>query len=352
MFFYKKTAFGLDMGDNSIKLVEIKKIKNLKGEEKNVLTSFNERSVESGIIVNGEIKNPPAVIKAIKQCVKDAKGSVVDTKTVVASLPETQSYFKIINTPPLKYKENVLEYVKKSIQQNFPLEDGHFYYSWQKNLLGKISITAAPKNIVDSYTDIMEQADLVPVALELEGIAIARTLINEYVNVKEKPQILIDMGASRSSLIAVHKNEIMVILHISLSGNGIRDVIAKAEKISLEDAEKIKISCGLDIKKCPIKIRKTINTIIHSSTNQIESGLSFINRILPVKSDKMYICGGVSQMSKLTSVLSDSLKIKVRHADPLKNIILGKKINLSNEELLKYVTAIGLAIRGVNNNIL
>jgi len=352
MFFYKKTAFGLDIGDRSIKLIEIKRIKNLRGVERNVLTSFNEKKIQAGIIVKGEIKNPPAVIEAIKKCVKEAKGSLVDTKTVVTSLPETQSYFKVINTPPANYKGNMLDYIKTSIQQNFPLDDGQFYYSWQKNFKNRISIAAAPKNIVDSYTNVIEQANLIPVALELEGVAIARALINEYVGVKEKPQILIDMGASRSSLIAIDKNEIIAILHIELSGDEMRNAIAKAHKLSLEEAEKIKISCGLDLKKCPIKIRKTINNIIHSNSKQIKSGLSFVNRILPTKADKVYICGGVSQMSKITSILSDNLKMKVRHADPLRNIALNKKINLSNEELLKFITAIGLAIRGINNNIL
>ena len=61
MFFYKKTAFGLDIGDRSIKLIEIKRIKNLRGVERNVLTSFNEKKIQAGIIVKGEIKNPPAV---------------------------------------------------------------------------------------------------------------------------------------------------------------------------------------------------------------------------------------------------------------------------------------------------
>lgn len=84
----------------------------------------------------------------------------------------------------------------------------------------------------------------------------------------------------------------------------------------------------------------------------IEDGLRYISRLLQTKIDKIFICGGIAAMPKITGILSDGLKIKVRHADPLANITLGGKIKLSNEDFLKYATAIGLAIRGTEQDVL
>ena len=139
---------------------------------------------------------------------------------------------------------------------------------------------------------------------------------------------------------------------MSLSGDDITNAIAKNHKLSLKQAEELKIKCGFNLKRCPLKIKKTINSIIASSSKNIKTELAFVNRALKEKTDKIYISGGVSQMSKITTTLSSKLKIKVRHANPLTNIEMGKKINLSNEDLLKFVTAIGLAIRGSDNNFL
>ena len=57
-------------------------------------------------------------------------------------------------------------------------------------------------------------------------------------------------------------------------------------------------------------------------------------------------------MNKIAPILSDRLKIKVRLADPLANIILDKTIKLAGGELLKYTTAIGLEIRGTEYDLL
>ena len=160
-----------------------------------------------------------------------------------------------------------------------------------------------------------------------------------------------DLGADHSSMIAVYKNTPILTLNIPLSGEGMTQAIAKSQKMTIEKAEALKIKCGFDIKSCPVAVKKTINDIINSSTEQIKNGLQYINKVLKYKFDKIYISGGVSAMNKLAATLSDKLKIKVRHADPAVNIVLDKKIKLTGEELLKYATAIGLAIRGTEQDL-
>ncbi len=352
LFSPKNIAFGLDIGDKTIKLVQLRRIKNLRGVEKLTLVSFNETSLPDAVIANGEIKNAPAVAAAIKKCVRGAKGKILGSKAVIASLPESQSYLKVVSLPANKKERLDKNDVERILDQHFPVEAEKLYFDWQTIGGGKILIGAAPKNIVDSFTNIIEQADLIPLSLEIESIALSRALIDMKEENSGPPKIFMDLGATRSAIIATYKNNPIIALNIPLSGEHMTEEIAKAEKIPFEKAEQLKMECGFDIKKCPAKIKKTINEIFDSSVKQIDTGLRYINRLLQIKTDKIFICGGVSAMPRITSVLSDGLKLKVRHADPSVNIAIAKKIKLSTEDLLRYATAIGLAIRGTEHQVL
>jgi type IV pilus assembly protein PilM len=352
LFNSKNIAFGLDIGDKSVKLAELTLIKNLRGKQSLTLSAYNESPVPAGLIENGEIKNAPEVIKIIRNCVKNAKGRIASAKTVVASLPESQSYLKIISIPE-NMKGNVSQnFVESILSQHFPVDPAKSYMDWQFIDTDKIMVAVAPKNIVDSFTSVIEQAGLIPLSLEVESIAVSRALMNSAEPDGKKYKIIMDLGATRSSIVAIFQNNPVLALHIPLSGDEMTEEIAKAEKISFEKAEELKFVCGFDVKKCPAKIKKIISSIVSSSIKKINTGIHYAERLLRVKIDKIYICGGVAGMAKLAGALSDGLKIKVRHADPAANIAINKKIMLSDSELLKYTTAIGLAERGTERDVL
>ncbi|MFA5134057.1 MAG: pilus assembly protein PilM [Patescibacteria group bacterium] len=350
-FSQKNIAFGLDIGDKSIKLAEVKLIKNLRSQEHLVLTCFNETPVPEGFIINGEIKNVPEIVKIIKNCVKGANGRILSTKAVIASLPESQSYLKIINIPKTRDKITG-DFVEGILSQHFPLESSKSYFDWQFIDSDKIMLGVAPKNIVDSFTSVIEQADLIPLSLEIESTAISRAILLGDSSLEKKYKIIMDLGATRSSIIATYDNNPVLTLNIPLSGDGMTQEIAKSKKIPFEKAEELKLLCGFDVKRCPVEIKKIIASIINSSIKKIQTGINYINRLLRIKIDKIYICGGVASMAKLSNSLSEKLRVKIRHADPASKILIDKKLKISNEELLKYTTAIGLAIKGTERDVL
>lgn len=242
--------------------------------------------------------------------------------------------------------------MERLLSRHFPLEAEKIYFDWQAVEEEKIMLGAAPRNIVDSYVNIIEQADLIPLSLEIESLALSRALINQKETDGGRPKIFMDLGATRSAIIATYHNNPIITLNIPLSGDSMTIEIAKSEKITFEKAEQLKLECGFDTQKCSPKIKKVVNSILRGAVKQIDTGVRHISRLLQIKIDKIFICGGVSAMSKITTVLSDGLNIKFRHADPLANIVLGKKIKWSDDDALRYATAIGLAIRGTEQQVL
>lgn len=339
----KTNAFGLDIGGESVKIAEIRHIKNIRGEESLVLTSINRVSIDHRATLNGEIKNPSLVIEAIKKCIKTMPGRFLKTTAVVLSIPESQSYYKVIKIPPGNRTNSIYKFLESALSKHFPIENNDLYFDWQFLSKEAVAVAGASKNIIDSYTNVIEQSALAPIVIETESAAITRALVNN--NIKTNA-VFMNLGAGRSSIVVVQNNYPIFTLSIPLSGNAMSEEIARIQKISFEEAEKIKLSCGFDVKKCPIKTQKIINNIIISSTEKIKVGLQYIEKYLKYKPKKIYICGGVAMTSKIAVILSERLKVKFRHADPLVNIKVDKKLNCTSAELLKYTTAIGLAIRG------
>ena len=80
-------AFGLDISDRGLKIIELKKKR-----QGLVLENFGEAFIKQGVIKNGEIKKQNDLINALKKVVKNAK---LPKKNFYAnvSLPEKKAFF-------------------------------------------------------------------------------------------------------------------------------------------------------------------------------------------------------------------------------------------------------------------
>ena len=178
----KPEAFGLDISDLSLKIVKLKKKKNLLS-----LASFGEMEITPGIIEGGEVKKEEELAKVIKEAISKVKGEKIKTKYVVCSLPEEKAFLQIIQMPLMK-EEELKKAIYFEVENYIPLPIGQVYLDYQivKPVLNHLDhfdvlIVALPKKIVDSYLSSLKKANLWPVVLEIESQAIARALIKNEV---------------------------------------------------------------------------------------------------------------------------------------------------------------------------
>ena len=99
-FIIKPTAFGLDISDSSLKIIQLKK----RGKSF-ALASFGETKMEPGIIEQGDIKNEKALSENIRKAVKEACGERIRTKRAIISLPEEKAFLQVIQLPLMKEEE-------------------------------------------------------------------------------------------------------------------------------------------------------------------------------------------------------------------------------------------------------
>ncbi|MBU0897949.1 type IV pilus assembly protein PilM [Patescibacteria group bacterium] len=393
MFFNNNSNYpvGLDISDLSLKLVQLNKIHN-----KIKIQALGKINLPKGIIEDGIIKNQVELIKAIKTLIANPHYGKVSSEEIIACLPETKTFIKLIEID--KTPNPLEEIISQEIEKHIPMLLSEIYYDWQivKNSLEKQSILigVTPKNIVDQYSDLLDQAKLSIVALEIESISICRSLLTEEIYsssissaavIRQNPQKIIskagnygiiDIGATRTSMIFYSKNTILFTVSMPISGRQITDDIATTLELSQDLAEKAKIFCGLDKSKAQGIIKNILTDVVKKLIDKIQESLEFYNSHFANCGtlEQILLCGGGANIKDLTQIIKQATNIEVKIGNSLINLAkvdekfskifneeytfdlnLLKKNNKNNQKPIlitqdinsTFATAIGLALRGI-----
>jgi len=370
MFFnrYLNYPIGLDISDLSLKAVQLDK-----GRSSIKFQAISKVDLPEGYIVNGEIINKEMVIKSIHKLLSNPRYGKITTNEVVVCLPETKTFIKLIEIE--RSLKPLSSLIKNEIIKYIPLTIDEIYYDWQliseDSLYSYVLIGASPKNIVDDYILVLNEAHLSVSALEIEPISICRALLNE--EGKNKNEIsnnycLVDIGARRTGIIIYSKNTILFSSSLPISGNEITKKIAENLNISKIEAEKLKINASLnnnDIKNSDVN--KILTGMFNILIKKLKEIINFYNNEYEDRGaiNKIILCGGGANMAdidkKISSIFSintilgncfENFSIKNKNKDNyIKNFlkdsapIYDKTIN--KEKLETYTTAVGLALREI-----
>lgn len=364
---------GLDISDFSLKLVQLNKA----GESFSI-QAINKVDLPAGIIDDGEIKNREELINHLKMLIEKPKFGKVSSHEVTACLPENKTFVKLIeiDNGPNDLRETIMAEMEKHI----PMPIDEIYFDWQivnkdqgKNL---VLLGAAPRQIVDDYTNIFDELGLSVFALEIESSAICRALLPEEGNAfkgeQQKNYAILDIGAKRTSMIVYARKTILFTVSLPISGEAVTMNIADNLKIDRDQAERAKIICGLDEQKAEGVIREILGSQIGELVSRIKEIINYYETHFPGQGpiSNICLCGGGSNIENIDKILEESLGLQVVLGDPLLNIkddhekinqlfsetyslALGSEKN-QNDDLtytqnssLAFATAIGLGLRGL-----
>lgn len=353
-------AFGLDISDESFKFTQLRQKKHSLA-----LTAFGAGGFPKELISDGEIKKEEEVVKIIQEALAKPQFGRVTTRHVVCSLPEEHSFTRVVQLPKMNLKE-AGEAIKWEIEQNIPMSINDVYYDWQlvdfdqKNLPHQdILISAAPKKLVDGYMSVMKKCGLIVKALEVESVAVSRSLVKDLFT--DGPVLLIDLGATRTSFIIFSGSTLQFTSSIPLAGKKMIGAIAAAFSVNEDEARKLFFDAGLDKSQQGGKVYAILEPIIKDLAEQIRSYISFYESHSmhehqhpgTVAIQKVLLSGGASNLSGLNVYLALALRIPVETGNPWVNILkepLHEVPELPYRKSLGYTTALGLALSGIKKS--
>lgn len=354
-------AFGLDIGDLSIKLVQLTRQQRLGHAPVFELKECRKIVIPPGYIVNGELQQPEMVKKKILQLLGlDGKAFCKPIKTpwVVIDLPEPKTFIKMIEVE-IPCNEITIDDVVFHAKKHFPVDIEESYYDWQiiekmcsEETNTKVLIGVSEKKIVQDYTELLESVGLIPLAMEIEALSIARTLITSKKDYAGEARAILDLGATRSSLIIFDHGSPQFSSSIDFSGELLTTALSQKLKIDYKTAEKLKIKNGLAPDEQFPAYLKTVMILVEDLIVSLKRDMNFYQEHFDKANPITHITmtGGISNLKKLDVVLSSRLKISSRVGNHWKNLNNPNFVDkIGKEQSSSFGSAIGLALRAGSN---
>ncbi|MGE5392741.1 MAG: type IV pilus assembly protein PilM [Candidatus Saccharibacteria bacterium] len=350
------SAFGLDLSDSSIKVMQL--------ERKNGIVlprAYSSGPVPTGVIANHQIAQMDKLADIIRYAVSAARN--VNTKYVVASVPETKSFVRVLTVPKMEQTE-IADALPWELEQDIPVPIDQVYMDWQMiretDDKYEVLVTATPRDYADAIIDTLKSAGYTPVALELESQATARALIKPG-NTAGAVLLADISGAMTSFVIVADGNILEYTSSIPIGGGSFTESIARSLGVSQSEAEKMKREKGLLSETKKGNIRQALLPILDNIVDEIKSVVRFYEEhAAPGQGiDRVLLCGGGSKLSGIADYISARLNLGADK--PIGRVQLGDAgMNLfgdaagkqpAKEDFLSYTTAIGLALRGLDYEI-
>ena len=338
-------ALGLDISDRSIKYVELGKKR-----EEIFIRRFGGHLIPRGLIEAGEIKDKEKLIGLLKNLQKELK-----SKYLIIALPEEKAFLARVKLPMMK-EEEIRGALELQLEEHIPLSinEAIFDFNVTREVSGSnyidVCLIAFPKKVVEDYRDVFIKAGFIPLVLEMEMQASARTIVPQN---EKKTLVVVDFGQTRTSFSIVSRNEVQFTTTIRVAGEELEKALMRNLKVDQIQAEKIKKESGFRKSKENEKIFNSILPIISVIKDEIGKCINYWNSNFGdndlKKVSKILLCGGDSNLFGFSEYLSYELKLPVEPGNPWVNIFSFEEHipEIELKDSLSYAIALGLALRAL-----
>lgn len=397
LFSRKESYVGLDIGTSSIKIVELKR----EGKDQiRLVTYASAKSAES--LANDQANVSVAHISAIAHEMLKRAGVV--SSEVVAALPSLSVFSAVLSLPEMSDRD--LEKAVILAAKNYvpsPLKDVVLGWTAMKEFAppksptisarsvsqprvqvdvvgdaagkkteenivsektsspvpseigaelkvrrplakknSEIFLTAAPKELVQRYSAVIDRLNLNLVALEIESFPLSRSLLG---NTKE-PALLVDIGDLATNFSIVDNGYLRINQSADIGGASLTKAISSKFGISYEMAEARKVAYGLtsenESESPAMALKPAVKDIIDRSVN--------LKRIFERKSNKIVgrvvLIGGGANLKGLAQFWQETSGMPTEVGNPWKGVrvppALANKLIANGPS---FAVAVGLALR-------
>ncbi len=336
---------GIDIGDSSLKMVELRK-KNRRIYLANYAFSENVSEVNFT-----KIDDLNYLAKAIVK-VKDEAG--IMSGRVTASLPTFAVFSSIININNVE-KKNLANTVNEEAKKVIPLPLDEMILDWKvvPDANGKIPnkgnmrifLTGSPKKLVRKYIDVFKKAKLSLASLETETFSLVRSLVGD----DKSTVMIVEIGANSTDLSIVKESIPVLSRSLAVCAATITTVLAEKMGLSYAQAEQFKLDLSVTLnqdsqEELPQLIIKTLEPIV----TEIQYMLDFFRSQNNGEVEKIILSGGGALLLNLTEYLSKRLNLQVIIGDPWNRVNYPAELKPVLSEIgPKLAVAIGLAMREI-----
>ncbi len=337
---------GLDIGFSSIKAVAISHKEN----PPKLISLGNIAAPQPGIVSDDDL-DLKVTSEAIKNLLTEMKVSNAD---VIVGLPESKIFTRVIYDLPYLNNEELSQAIRYAAEEFVPMPIIDVNLSYQvifrtenkgPNSRTVVFVIAAPKILIEKYLKVLQFAEIKPVAIESELIAISRALVGA--NPFSPTTLIVHLGALTTDFAVVSEDLILLTRSIATGGIALTRTIAQTFNFELIQAEEYKKVYGLLEDQLEGKLFQTLKPIVDVialEAKRVSEAHESQNRQRSIK--RVVLSGGGAKLPGIVRYFTNFLGLEVQEADPWYNLSYDPSIkNKLVAEASSYVVAAGLALR-------
>lgn len=347
---------GIDLSDRSIKIVETR------GDDNPVLRTLCWSPLAPNLMRRGVVQDVALVSEALKQAMTKCAPIPVEGGDVVASIPEVQSFVRVLEVPIMSEHE-MDEAVQWAVRRHIPFDLDRVYIDWEELELPsalpqhkQVLVGAAQRDVVDPLLTVLDSLGFNVVALELEAQAVMRCLLPKDVEETRdiRGVLVVDLGATSTNVILFDQGAMRFTASVQLGGDDLTQQLAHEMSLNLSQAMEIKAKVGAGFTKGDPQAAKSLQNSTLNLARMVERAVQEMTVQLPREQRvrTLLLTGGNANLPGIRELFGSVFTgIPVQFGNPWTNLQQEQKrtgLNLSIGDAMHFTTAIGLALREVD----
>ena len=344
----KKQVVGCDIGSSTIKIVELKPLKN--GEFQLMHAAIAELSPEA--IVDGAIMDSSLVVEALSRLISE---NSIKNSNFGGSLSGHSVIIKKIQLPSMTEAE-LAESIQWEAEQYIPFDinDVNLDYVVLDAAAGDtmdVLLVAVKKDRIADYTSVIVQAGKEPVLVDVDVFSLQNAFESNY-GLEGDTVALVNIGASVMNINVIHHRNSIFWRDVAFGGNQYTEAIQRELNLPREDAERLKL--GERVGEHSLQqVMGVLNSVSEDLAAELQKTIDFFVATSSVdRIDRLMLAGGSAQVLNLDEVLKERFQVGVEVMNPFRNIRYSESDfdpEWINRNAPAMSVAVGLAVRQVGD---
>jgi type IV pilus assembly protein PilM len=342
----RNTTVGLDIGNHSLKIVKLRHQK-----DGYFLEATGIKELPKGTIEGGEIKKRDVLIDSITHLVNQCDPSI---REIVFSMGghgiiSDKITFKIDDD------DNADELILWEASQRSPFDvdditlDYKILRKFPETSEAEVLLVAAKNDVMQSYLDLIYDAALVPVIVDVDAFAITNCYALECAGLPDMGTVaLLNIGYSMTNITFIKDRIYHSTRDISTAGEFFNRILQRNMGLSSEDAinaVKGKTTGTIDMNQ----LKQSVSYAAEELASGIDLAFSYYKASDHSDSiDKIVLSGGGAYIPSLAQFLEERYQTKVQLSNPLQFVQYNRSLfgDTDVQTIGALLTvAVGLALR-------
>ncbi len=310
----RRESFGLDIGTSAVKVVQLRE-----AAGGWTLTAFASAPLPPDAIAEGVIKDPPAVVDAIREAV--AKAGITSREAAIG-ISGRELITKKVQMPEVPAKE-LRDAVQLEAEHHIPFAFDEVFLDYhvvsRQGGVMELIVVAVKKSKVNEYVAVVQEAGLEPAIVDVDVFALGNQFEHNYPDDSADAVALIDVGASVMKTNVVRGGTSIFARDVPFGGNHYTQAIADRLHTTFDEAERAKVGTSTDI--APDAIVPALEAVSRDLSLELRRTFDYFGSTSDSdRIGRIVMSGGTARLPGVTDYLSSAWKIPVEVARPLERI--------------------------------